>query len=94
MTELSVLIPILDSGDKPHHPRMWVELEKYLNAAYGGWTRSGDVHGCWHGKLEVSREYRVAGNVTDGLVRVLVDYVKDLFDQEAVYVATRDAQIV
>jgi hypothetical protein len=94
MIELTILVPKRRNTDgQAHLPDAWRSWERYLSDVFGGWTRGGDVQGCWHGKLEVSREYRVATDRLD-LLPVLVRYVKDLFDQETVYVARREAEIL
>ena len=91
MIETVLLVAVRDNQGRRFSPRLWDQLELRL-AAFGGFTRAGDVVGQWASQgrtyADRSREYRVAltswWQLADWLA--VVDWARDAFRQEALYI--------
>ncbi|MCI0584141.1 MAG: hypothetical protein L0227_14875 [Chloroflexi bacterium] len=92
MIKAAFLVPIRDNDGRPFPRSSWIELERRLVDAFGGYSRMSAVHGAWeeHGRVyrDVSRQY-VASLSSWMELPVwldLVRWVRQAFRQEAIYI--------
>ena len=90
MIKAILLVPMLDNDGNPFPEEMFLEVEERLLIEFGGWTFAGVVKGAWLHENRIyqdkCRRYEVAlSEEIRQKLREIAQWIKQRFEQEAVY---------